>query len=54
MVTKKPQPDLVRQGTARHAERVQPELRQTPDKSGDADESHAEGGKQRRLAAEVR
>ena len=47
------QPDHVRQGDLSHAERVRTELREAPHKSGDADQSHAQGGKQRRLAAEV-
>ena len=37
-----------------NAERVRAELRQAANKSGDADEPCAQGGKQRRLAAPVR
>lgn len=48
------QPDHVRQRALSHAERVRTELREAPHKSGYADQSRPQGGKQRRLAAEVR
>lgn len=48
------QSDHARQVTLSYDERERSELRYTPHKSWHADQSRPQGGKQRRLAAEVR